>query len=91
MTRIRLCTRLAAAGRKLEGEQRGREGKGIFIGNSAIETPPSARPTPFGQPWNQSAARRQTVGLTTVTVYQALALKAAGQLDVEGFWRLVEH
>jgi hypothetical protein len=73
---------------KLNGEQRGKDFKGIFIGSRDLGRPVAERSTePFGVGWRRSAAKRDIVGVLTETLYIGLALHAEGRLDVDRFWR----
>lgn len=73
---------------KLNGEQQGKDYKGIFVGSRDIGRPVhSRRDDPFSSGWKRSATKRDNVGVLTEALYAALALHAESKLDVEAFWR----
>lgn len=69
--------------------QRGKNYKGIFIGNSAVKKAPDQRPDPFSDSWKKAAPLSQIAAITTVQLYRAYELHCEGQLNVDEFWRLL--
>jgi hypothetical protein len=63
------------------------EYRGIFIGNSAIETPPDSREDPFGDGWKKQAKLHKVTVLTTRTLYGAYCANKRGELNITKFWK----
>jgi len=64
------------------------EFRALFIGNSAIKSPPGLRPSPFTPQWKTSAERFEVSCITTSVLYAAYCEIQAGSLDKEEFWKL---
>lgn len=63
------------------------EYRAIFIGNSAIESPPDGREDPFGDGWKKQAKLHKVTVLTTSTLYDAYCAHKRGALNITKFWK----
>jgi hypothetical protein len=68
---------------------RGKNYKGIFIGNSAYGRPPADRPDPFSASFRRNAADNDLAALTTTTLLHEFERIEAGALTHDAFWRAV--
>lgn len=65
---------------------RGVRCKGVFVGNSDLQTPLGKRPDPFSDSWRKSAALNGHVALRCDHLFAIYALVSLGKLTPEQFW-----
>jgi hypothetical protein len=68
-------------------ELRQKKYKGIFIGNSCVNSPPNERPEPFADNWRKSAELHNFVALRSEDLYTLYLLLSLGKLNVNQFWQ----
>lgn len=61
--------------------------KGIFIGNSSVESEPTERQWPFSDSWVKNAQMHNICAITSSDLYRIYELLSAGTLDSTVFWR----
>ncbi len=66
---------------------RGKNFKGIFIGNSAVDKPLRERPWPFNDNWTKAAKLSGICALKTEDLYVIHLLKARGIIQMDQFWQ----
>jgi hypothetical protein len=66
---------------------RGKNYKGIFIGNSAVDKPLKERPWAFSSSWTKAAELSQICVMKTEDLYVIHLLNARGLIDIERFWK----
>lgn len=65
---------------------RGKNYKGIFIGNSAVDKPVNERAWAFSDSWSKAAELSSICALKTEDLYIIHLLNSKGILDLESFW-----
>ncbi len=65
---------------------RGKELKGIFVGNSAVDKPPKERPWAFSDSWTKAAELSGICAIKTEDLYVINLLNARGLIDTDSFW-----
>jgi hypothetical protein len=66
---------------------RGKNYKGIFIGNSAVDKPLRERPWAFNDNWTKAAKLSGICALKTEDLYVIHLLKARGIVQMDHFWQ----
>ena len=66
-----------------------RDYKGIFIGNSSIESVPEDRPDPFSDGFQKRLQALQFVAILSSDLYTLLMANRAGKLDTDAMWRSI--
>lgn len=66
---------------------RGKNYKGIFIGNSAVDKPLKERPWAFNANWTKAAKLSGICALKTEDLYAVHLLKARGIITMDDFWK----
>lgn len=66
---------------------RGKEYKGVFIGNSCVSKPPKERPDPFSDAFIKTARISGLAALKTVDLFEIYMLSKEGRIDLVDFWR----
>ena len=65
---------------------RGKKYKGLFIGNSSVESELANRRYPFGDQWIKNAKLFELVALRAEELYEAYVANSTGRFDTVGFW-----
>lgn len=68
---------------------RGKNYKGIFVGNSAVDKPNKERPWAFSDSWTKAAKLSAICALKTEDLYVIHVLNAKGAIEVDRFWEEV--
>ena len=65
---------------------RGKNYKGIFIGNNAVDIPVGERKNPFEANWSKAASLSEICVLKTEDIYCMYLLKSKGLIDMNQLW-----
>lgn len=65
---------------------RGKNYKGIFVGNSAVDKPFEERPWAFSDSWTKAAELSRICAMKTEDLYVIHLLNARGIIDIDKFW-----
>jgi len=66
---------------------RGKNYKGIFIGNSAVDKPMKERSWAFSDSWTKAAELSGICAMKTENLYAIYLLKSRGEIDLDSFWK----
>lgn len=66
---------------------RGKNYKGIFIGNSAVDKPMKERSWAFNDSWTKAAELSGICAMKTEDLYVIYLLKSRGEIDLDSFWK----